>query len=420
MIRLGPGKPLLPSARTPSADASGLKDFAQAVGLKTPCAAPAIVSDVLAPYTDAGEVAPPQVQPEVRMGPTVSVEPDVRHVVTTGDIIPPPEQPPAVRGTPPDTAHTGRADPVVESARFNTPIRPEVPGGVLGTSHTPTSWARGSVTPRLSAYLACELPYIPAHSALVAPASIDPSAAGLQRVLPSPPVAIQPHSLGDRVASAPIEQPNMAAAVAPVSSVSAGALAPIARNSDAAEGNAPVPLRVEVRVTHQAAQVIEIPWGLAATGALSYRSTAEGGVGPDVRWMAKTPLVGYRACDAAMPAPTDGVANLRRPSGMVATDAATAASAVGLEDQVRKTKPSSPAAGASIAAQAPEWLQRMIRWLESAGEAVLYVRDYRLGEEAAAHLAKRLGEELHANGTSPVRIVINGRSYSNPGSDHAR
>lgn len=166
-----------------------------------------------------------------------------------------------------------------------------------------------------------------------------------------------------------------------------------------------------VRHPRGEAEVIALPWRLAASGALAQMiaGTIQDVGSHDSR------------ATASGPHATSGVGTTNMATGLFRT----AAASVELTDAGRvlaqaslpiphagmttvESLPATPSAQSSSIA-AP-WLTRLIRWIEQQGhDPTVWIRDYRLDDAAARNLVETLRSQAREQGIQLERIVVNAR-----------
>lgn len=174
---------------------------------------------------------------------------------------------------------------------------------------------------------------------------------------------------------------------------------------------------VELRLQHAGgnAEILSLPWRLAAVGALSQsfmrtvatlpENTPDGTVhvvgpaGPPIT--TPGPAVAGQVAASIGMSQADGLpASVSRPQVLAAVSAGEADGA--------------PERARHLALPTEPWLERLCRWIERRErEPSIWVRDYRLDLQQAQMLASSLQALARERGVTLGRIVINGREAWN-------
>lgn len=161
-------------------------------------------------------------------------------------------------------------------------------------------------------------------------------------------------------------------------------------------------------------EIVALPWRLAASGGLAYRSGLDASlvledaavpaksVAADAAWMRDQASgdSGFSVAPEIM-ASHGGTAGMYTPMPLTVDGIDSRGCAIGTSDPVATNAPT-----------AMPWVARFMRWMEDRdGETTLWIRDFRLDEAGKREVIAQMEAALREAGCRIDRVVINGRMH---------
>lgn len=170
--------------------------------------------------------------------------------------------------------------------------------------------------------------------------------------------------------------------------------------------------RLELHVcnAHGEREVIAMPWRLMANGHLAQSAAVAQGIVADAASAAVMSDAVKGQSPVVMQALASGSSMTRPLRGDTDRHTVPFAPASTVEGARNRDKTTFAHNQASHAPAAIEWVARWMKWIERDGrDIVVWLRDFRVGDEQAARMADGLRRFAEEQGISLERIVVNGR-----------